>query len=180
MADTDLIEDLVAGRWHDPATGRPVRMTTRSIVIERSVDGAEAELIAPLDLGRRLAVISDPNTLDAFGRRVERALAASAETQGIVLAEPRADLVAAQELQARTQAAEALIAVGSGTINDLCKYVAHRTGRPYAVFATAPSMNGYLTGTASLAVPPAIAIGLAPRIYFQRRHAQVLAERRGA
>lgn len=36
------------------------------------------------------------------------------------------------------------------------------------------------TGTASLAVPPAIAIGLAPRIYFQRRHAQVLAERRSA
>lgn len=36
------------------------------------------------------------------------------------------------------------------------------------------------TGTASLAVPPAVAIGLAPKIYFQRRHAKVLAERRGA
>jgi tight adherence protein B len=36
------------------------------------------------------------------------------------------------------------------------------------------------TGTASLAVPPAIAIGVAPRIYFQRRHAQGLAERRAA
>ncbi len=36
------------------------------------------------------------------------------------------------------------------------------------------------TGTASLAVPPAVAIGLAPKIYFQRRHARVLAERRGA
>ncbi len=36
------------------------------------------------------------------------------------------------------------------------------------------------TGTASLAVPPAMAIGLAPRIYFQRRHAKVLQERRAA
>lgn len=36
------------------------------------------------------------------------------------------------------------------------------------------------TGTASLAVPPAIAIGLAPKVFFQRRHAKVLAERRGA
>ena len=36
------------------------------------------------------------------------------------------------------------------------------------------------TGTASLAIPPAIAIGLAPKIFFQRRHAKVLAERRGA
>ena len=36
------------------------------------------------------------------------------------------------------------------------------------------------TGTGSLAIPPAIAIGLAPKIFFQRRHAKVLAERRGA
>jgi tight adherence protein B len=36
------------------------------------------------------------------------------------------------------------------------------------------------TGTASLAIPPAVAIGLAPRLYFQRRHATVLAQRRGA
>jgi tight adherence protein B len=37
-----------------------------------------------------------------------------------------------------------------------------------------------LTGTASLAVPPAVAIGLAPKIFFQRRQAKVLGERRGA
>ena len=36
------------------------------------------------------------------------------------------------------------------------------------------------TGTASLAVPPAVAIGLAPKIFFQRRQAKVLGERRGA
>lgn len=36
------------------------------------------------------------------------------------------------------------------------------------------------TGTASLAVPPAVAIGLTPRLYFQRRHAKVLGERQAA
>lgn len=36
------------------------------------------------------------------------------------------------------------------------------------------------TGTASLAVPPAVAVGLTPRLYFQRRHAKVLTERRAA
>ncbi len=40
--------------------------------------------------------------------------------------------------------------MGSGTINDLCKYAAFASGRPYAVFASAPSMNGYVTATASL------------------------------
>ena len=37
-----------------------------------------------------------------------------------------------------------------------------------------------LTGTASLAVPPAVAVGLVPKLFFQRRHARVLSERRSA
>jgi glycerol-1-phosphate dehydrogenase [NAD(P)+] len=151
MADGSLIGDLVTGRWRDPATGRPVPIATRAIVIERSLAGDEAELIRGLDLGQRLAVISDRSTFDALGRRVERALAKITTTRRIVLESPHADLATSDALQARAAGADALIAVGSGTINDLCKYVAHRTGRPYAVFATAPSMNGYLTATASIA-----------------------------
>lgn len=151
MADASLIEDLVAGRWRDPATGRLVRIPTKAIVIERSLAGGEAELVRACELGPRIAVISDQSTFDALGRRVERALAKITSTHGIVLDAPHADLATAAALQARAAAADALIAVGSGTINDLSKYVAHRTGRPYAIFATAPSMNGYLTATASLA-----------------------------
>ncbi len=151
MANASLIEDVVAGRWRDPATGRPVRVGTRAIAIERSLDGGEAELIAPLALGERLAVVSDRNTFDALGGRVARALAAIAAIDNVVLDAPRADLATVEELRARTGAAAALVAVGSGTLNDVCKYLAHQSGRPYVVFATAPSMNGYLTATASLA-----------------------------
>jgi glycerol-1-phosphate dehydrogenase [NAD(P)+] len=151
MAGHCLIEDLVAGRWRDPTTGRPVRLPTRAIVIAQSLDGGEAELIAPLALGERLAVVGDRNTFDALGRRVARSLAAIAAVDDVVLEAPRADLATVDELRARTAAAAALIAVGSGTLSDVCKYLAHESGRPYAVFATAPSMNGYLTGTASLA-----------------------------
>jgi glycerol-1-phosphate dehydrogenase [NAD(P)+] len=151
MADGSLIEELIAGRWRDPTTGRSVRIGTRTIVIERSLDGGEAELIGPLELGRRLAVVGDRNTFDALGQRVARALAGFARIDSVVLDAPVADLATVDELRVRTDAAEALIAIGSGTLNDLCKYLVYRTGRPYAVFATAPSMNGYLTATASLA-----------------------------
>ena len=47
---------------------------------------------------------------------------------------------------------DALVAVGSGTINDLCKYAAAQDGKPYAVFATAPSMNGYTSHNAAITV----------------------------
>jgi Flp pilus assembly protein TadB len=36
------------------------------------------------------------------------------------------------------------------------------------------------TGTGALAIPPALAVGLTPRLFFQRRHAKVVQERRAA
>ena len=147
MGAARLIDDVLAGRWSDPGTGRAPVLPAMSIVIERSLDGREAELVATLRLGRRLAVVSDPQTHAALGARVAGALGAVDE---IVLADPKADLAGVEELIARSRHADALIAVGSGTLNDLCKYAASSTGRPCVVFGTAPSMNGYVTGTASL------------------------------
>jgi glycerol-1-phosphate dehydrogenase [NAD(P)+] len=43
-----------------------------------------------------------------------------------------------------------LVAVGSGTINDLVKLAAHKAGKPYIVFPTAASMNGYVSRNASI------------------------------
>ena len=54
------------------------------------------------------------------------------------------------KVQAATITADALIAVGSGTINDLSKYASAQDGKPYAVFATAPSMNGYTSVNAAI------------------------------
>ena len=48
--------------------------------------------------------------------------------------------------------ADALVAVGSGTINDVCKYAAAKDGKRYAVFATAPSMNGYASKNAAITI----------------------------
>ena len=53
-------------------------------------------------------------------------------------------------IRARTKDADALVAVGSGTINDLCKYAAFQDAKPYAVFGTAPSMNGYTSMSAAI------------------------------
>ena len=51
-----------------------------------------------------------------------------------------------------TAPADALIAVGSGTINDLCKYASALDRKPYVVFGTAPSMNGYTSVNAAITV----------------------------
>lgn len=43
-----------------------------------------------------------------------------------------------------------IIAVGSGTINDICRYVSAVAGKPFCTVGTAPSMDGYISGGSAL------------------------------
>jgi glycerol-1-phosphate dehydrogenase [NAD(P)+] len=142
-----LIQDFVAGRYRLIETGAPAQCPIRSIVTARSLAGREAALVREAGLVGRLAVVSDENTHDVLGRRVEAALPGCLS---VVLDQPHADEATADLLRERTRHCDGLVAVGSGTLNDLCKYVTHADGRGCAVFATAPSMNGYVTSTVSI------------------------------
>ncbi len=152
MPAPDPITLLLAGRYPDPETGALLAAESRAVVIEDTLDGAEAELVAVLDVGRRVAVVSDRNTHEVLGARVERALASRFTVQSLVLdAGPRPDAATVERLLAAlAPTTELVIAVGSGTLNDLTKLVAFRRGVPQAIFATAPSMNGYTSLSASI------------------------------
>ena len=147
----DALGQLLAGEFRDPEGGAPLVAPIRTVVLEDSLAGREADLVAALDLGRRLAVVSDPTTRAVLGRRIEQALGRIADIESIVLSEhPEPDLATVNRLRRAAAGASALLAVGSGTINDLCKYAAAQAGLPFAVFATAPSMNGYTSVNAAI------------------------------
>ncbi|MDR0249065.1 MAG: iron-containing alcohol dehydrogenase [Oscillospiraceae bacterium] len=105
------------------------------------------------DGGKRL-VVSDENTREAAGRRLcESALAAGARLDELVF--PREELTADESaigalLAAARPEHTLLVAVGSGTLNDLCKYVSFKLGKPFAVVGTAPSMDGYASSGAAM------------------------------
>src|SRR5882672_8192206 len=116
--DGDPIAQLLAGTYRDPETGELLAASARSVVIESTLDGREADLVAALELGDRLAVIADANTYDVLGRRVERALASRFAVQRITLdrdvhADPPTIARVVEQLDART---DAIVAVGSGTL----------------------------------------------------------------
>jgi glycerol-1-phosphate dehydrogenase [NAD(P)+] len=153
VAEADPLEALLEGRYRDPQTGEKVGVTTRALAIEDSLAGSEAELVAGLGFGRKLAIVSDANTSAALGARVEQALSGRFTVQSIALPpNPEPDAETVELVRAASAGADALIAVGSGTINDLAKYASALDGKPYAVFATAPSMNGFTSLTASITV----------------------------
>ena len=43
-----------------------------------------------------------------------------------------------------------ILAVGSGTINDLCRYVSWAIGKEFCTIGTAPSMDGYISGVSPM------------------------------
>jgi len=93
----------------------------------------------------------DPDTRAVLGGEVAASLSPDYTVEEIVLPRfPHPDMDAVDAVVARTSGADALIAVGSGSINDITKYAAHLAGKPYAVFGTAPSMNGYTSVSAAI------------------------------
>jgi len=152
-AGNDALGQLLRGQWPDPDGGTPIGVPVQSIAIERTLAGLEADLVEPLRLGPRLAIVSDSTTHIVLGERVERALAKLAAVDVVVLdGQPHADAATVETVRRASARADALVAVGSGTVNDLCKYAAAQDGKRYAVFATAPSMNGYTSQNAAITV----------------------------
>ena len=143
-----IIEDVSAGRWISPDSGKSIETPFKTVVIADSLAGREADLVKSCLPGGRYAVVCDEATHAVQGAAVAAALGGEATT--VVLDHPHADEAEVAALQEKTRGADALIAVGSGTVNDICKYATYLDGRSYAVFGTAPSMNGYTSTTASI------------------------------
>ena len=149
----DPLEALLEGRLEDPDGGPPLSVPTRSVVIADSLAGQEAALVEALDLGRHIALVSDDNTHEVLGARVARALDGEVRLHTIRLTgRPHADQETVEGIRQDGAACDAYLAVGAGTINDLCKYAAALDDKPYAVFGTAPSMNGYTSVNAAITV----------------------------
>lgn len=96
--------------------------------------------------GRTITLVCDPNTYLAFGKELEVRLDANLFQ---FYEPPIASLEAIKTMKA-IDVKQAVVAVGSGTINDLCKYLSYQRDQSYACIPTALSMNGYLSATASL------------------------------
>lgn len=145
-----VIDELVAGTWQEPGTGRRHGIPIHDIVIRASLDGCEAELVRTRHAGQKLCVVCDINTHQALGQRVHRALQAAGMNASLhVWQTPDCSDKGVDEIRSATRGCEALIAVGSGTINDTVKYASFLDRRAYSVFATSP-MNAYTTSTASV------------------------------
>lgn len=148
-----LINTIITEGWVNPTGGGLFKVPVASIIIEEGVGDAAGELVKELGLGRSYIVVSDAITYELLGKRIEKGLSSLGAVVSLVLpVGVKADSRHVTSIIEFASTADVVVAVGSGTINDLCKYASFLMGKPYVVFGTAPSMNGYASANASITV----------------------------
>ena len=166
---TELIEDLIAGRWIHPEKQDFASVPFESIVIKENMEGQEVELLKQVGLSKNLLLVCDVTTYKVLGKRIENAFRASGEMEVMILDHPHADLGFVENLRPKLSSFDGVVACGSGTVNDICKHSTMLNGQRYAVFATSGSMNGYTSATASMRLDSGLKISLpshAPAGFF--------------
>ena len=105
---------------------------------------------------RRLLLVADSNTYRALGARVEASLREQGcDVKSIVLADEEVLADARHILRvmlACDRTDRTFLAVGSGTITDIARFVSHRTGGSFISVPTAPSVDGFTSMGAPLIV----------------------------
>ena len=101
----------------------------------------------------RILLVADRNTFATCGDTVAAKLGCRVESiliyqrQGVLIPDETA---IAELMDAVSEKTDLIVGIGSGVIQDLCKYVSFQKGLPYHIIATAPSMDGYASTGAAL------------------------------
>ncbi len=101
---------------------------------------------------RKVLVVYDSNT-GAFATDIIQTLSENRKQVRIYCFEDRRllpEIANLGELLNEAKGYDYILGIGSGTLNDICKYASFTCKVPYGIYATAPSMDGYVSSVSAL------------------------------
>ncbi len=100
----------------------------------------------------KILLVGDENTFAVAGEKTEKAL--NGKVIGKVIFSGKTVVIpneqAIETVNSKLGESDLIIGIGSGVMQDLCKYISHFSKIPYMVVATAPSMDGYASDGAAM------------------------------
>ena len=132
------------------ASLNPCHMNTPHLHLDHGAIQALPSLLKTYGLTAPVLMLCDTRTYAVAGEAIEKQLGDMHGSTVNLGLNVKALQAHAHDVRAALAEAGSLLVVGSGTLNDIGKLAAFRENKPYAVFATAASMNGYASPTASL------------------------------
>lgn len=141
------------GRSIKCSCGKEHRCDIEDIIVEANAVNRVPELLKKGDY-HKISIVEDENTKLVLGDRVKDIVSgAGYEVETVVL--PGEHLLPDETgigsvLTGISIDSEMILAVGSGTINDLVKFVSYKMGIPYIIIGTAASMDGFASNVAAM------------------------------
>lgn len=134
--------------------GRAHRSSVKRVIAESGAINALPEQIRLLG-GKKVFILADENTYSAAGEKVTDVLKKSGVSYSLRVLSGRLapdEKTVGSAFMLFDSDCDVIVGVGSGVINDTCKLLGVKTGKPYIIIATAPSMDGYASATSSMDV----------------------------
>jgi len=101
--------------------------------------------------GQKLHAVFDQNTLKASDGILDILKEAGYTiTTTAYVNLKKATMEESERIIKESSDADLVLSIGTGSLNDICRYACFKIGKPFAIFATAPSMDGFLSQQAPL------------------------------
>lgn len=152
IPDRFRVEDYI-GNVFSCKCGNQHTIALKKVVIKPGAINNVADIIKELNCKYPM-IICGPNGRDAAGTAVNK-LVSESGFKPIFHVLDEEDLVPNEEalgeiMMAHKIDVDIIVAVGTGTVNDICKFISFHMGIPYIIVATAPSMDGFASSGAAL------------------------------
>jgi glycerol-1-phosphate dehydrogenase [NAD(P)+] len=127
-------------------------LVRKTVIEEGAINKAPDLVIA--EGSKSVFMICDLNTYDVAGEKAEKLFTEAGITVKKCVLKTREviepDEHAVGSVMMNYQDCDMIVSVGSGVINDVGKIVAAACNKTYMIIGTAPSMDGYASGTSSM------------------------------
>ena len=133
----------------DCSCGKTHTCDIKYVYIEKNATERLKEICS---LNQSVLIVADENTFAAAGERTVNALT-DKKIKKVIFSGKEVlvpNEIAIAEVTGALEGVDLIIGVGSGVIQDLCKYVSFYNNIPYIIVATAPSMDGYASNGAAM------------------------------
>lgn len=152
---TKTIEEM-ADMEFDCGCGKKHRIDIKHIYVGENVYNRILDVAKEI-LPKEILLVSDNNTYKALGKCVENELTESGYKVNNIILVSDGDLIPDEKAIGRVLAevnneTELIVAVGSGSINDICRIISAKIHIPYVIMGTAPSMDGYASTVSPLII----------------------------
>ncbi len=131
--------------------GKQHTFATKAVEIESGLLMRTGELLKKEGFPERILLVSDKPALTAADGILSALSIAGFCVKQLVFEQMiYARIEQVREVEALLGDVDGILSVGTGSVNDICRVAAYRRGKQFAIFATAPSMDGFASDTAPI------------------------------